>query len=220
MKSQRVPLSSLDGDSSRFLYHQQSLISAAQGKTPVQLVFADNTTSIGLSSVSIRDGFIPIRPSSNVSDDEQETSITLDNADDIILVLTNSIEGQTVMRGWVVATTSLIFLQMLMISVVHSGETPLHWVSTEFVASSCIYPSIGITHLLFIAGVYTSSVNMLAIYRASLATIAIYGFATSFGGLLCLAVMIMSIPICLCANKVEDLLGPRCMHSFNRLDSS
>ena len=117
-------------------------------------------------------------------------------------------------------TIGLIVLQVFVVSAIYGGETPLDWGLNDSIGANSIFAWLFLIHSLFVAGVATSSVNTLAIYSAALASVSVYGLATSLSGILDVFVMIRSIPIFLCTNEVANLLGPRCMHSLNRLDST
>ena len=218
MRRQRLPLSALDPESSgSFLFHQQSLVSAASGKPPVQVIFPDSTTSIAVPVSSVRDGFLSVASRRSTSEEENDTTTTLETSDDIILVLSDSIESRALLRTRIFLTISIILLQAGVIIAIYSGETPADWIFTKTSRGECfIYEWLGLAHLLFLLALFSLSGDLLTIYSTALASISIYGLMTSVFTALDLVALLLSLPIFLLTSGIRELLGPQCMYSLSR----
>lgn len=209
-------MSALDTEGSRsLLFNQQSLMSAAAGKTPVQVIFPDSTTSIAVPVSSMRDGFTPAVTRRVSVDEEDATSTVLDEKEDIILLLTGSREGDEVVRSLLTLVLAIILLQLLLIGVLYSGEVPSEWQFNDNGAGAG-YSWIICNHLLFLLGAFTRSIDLLALYGVSLGLSSLYGLMNSISSALDVIVLFLSIPIFLLTYRIRNLIGPQCMYSSNR----
>lgn len=219
MRRQRLPLSALDTDDSRpLLFYQQSLMSAAEGKAPVQVIFPDNTTSIAVPVSSVRDGFIPGVPRRSTTDEEDTTSTVLDDKEDIILVLTGSREGDQIIRSRVALVFVLMIFQLVLVGMIYSGEMPSDW-SFSTRTGMADYKWLLGSHLVFTLGIFTRSLDILAVYSALLALTSLYVMMGSIDTAMDIMVLSISILLFLLTRDIRNLIGPQCMYSSNRSES-
>ena len=162
MKRQRVPIAALDPTKS-LLFHQQSLSSVTGCKQPTQLVFPDQTTSIGLVlEHQLKSNFAVASPVSI----EQSVDASGSANDEIIILCTPPSTAPQINAEMSLFTFFLI-LELFYIFVLATSISGLHSV---FLA----------LHTAFFAAVAFTLVTFIPIYQAALTATSIFFFSLVF----------------------------------------
>ena len=178
MKRQRLPVAALD-PTRPLLFHQQSLASVTGCKQPYQLIFPDQTTSIGLPIESeLRNSFADFSSASPVRRAESEDSLVTQG--EAIIIVCTPASQPTNLNPEMAVFVVIVFLQIVVLCL-WSVHVP-----------TSVY-LIFLLHACFLVCVAFQISDLISVYQALLAMTTALSLGEISGFLM--TVLVLNAPI-------------------------